>query len=255
MNYRKSPLTWLGGKSLLADTIISYFPDHTCYVEVFCGGASVLFRKDSSKVEVINDINSHLVNFFDVVRTAKYELIAELQYNLLSRELFYRFLSKLDDPELPAVRKAAYFFYILKLSFGGQGKHWGVSTTSPARLNLERVEEIITAAHERVRRVTIENRDFREILRIYDRAHTLFYLDPPYRVASSRAYGAWLTDEDYQEMRDILRGIKGKFILSINDDPWIRELFSEFRIEEVETTYSVAKDKSKRVKELLILNF
>jgi DNA adenine methylase len=252
----KPPIGWLGGKSLLRKRIIEEFPDHSCYVEVFGGAGWVLFGKSSIKSEILNDLNKDLMNFWNVVKFAKEELIRDLQFDLVSRDTFRNYHSRLNSSEkLGNVERAKLFFYLLKTSFGGQMKSFGTSTTSKPKLNLKDLDNILAAARERLMHVTIENLDFKEVIRRYDRPYVLFYLDPPYRVKTSKAYSHLLNDQDYIDLRDILLEISGKFVLSINDDPFIRELFSCFRIKEVVTRYSLAKTNSKKMTELLIMNY
>lgn len=252
---KNSPISWLGGKRLLRKLIISKFPEHQCYVEVFGGGAWVLFGKDPSKVEVLNDIDGELINFYQVVKCCPHELLLELQWDLVSREMFKKY--KTDDNEdiKSYVKKAKRFYYIIKASFGGSGNHFGVGTTTKPKLNLQEVDQIILSAHERLKRVIIENLDYKDLIERYDRDYTLFYLDPPYRTASSKTYYSYFKDEDYIRLNEVLRGIKGRFILSLNDEIFTRELFKGFNIERVKTTYSIMKNAAKKVNELLIMNF
>ena len=257
-----SPVSWLGGKRLLRKKITALFPEHRCFVEAFAGGAWVSFYKAPSKVEVINDRDDELINFYNVVKVCPQELVAALQYDLVSRCMFEQYRIDLDqsrhanpEKQLSNVERATRFYYTLKASFGSQRQHFGVTTTSKPKLNLAKVNEIIMKAHVRLAQVIIENRDYRDIIRIYDRPHTLFYLDPPYRCPASKVYFAHMKDSDYKTLKDLLKSIKGKFILSINDDSFIRALFDNFYINDIETVYSTNKSSSKRVNELLISNF
>jgi DNA adenine methylase len=253
---QNSPISWLGGKRLLRKTIISKFPGHKCYVEVFGGGAWVLFGKDPSKVEVLNDIDGELINFYHVVKCCPHELLLELQWDLVSREMFKKYIDDSGEDDVKSyVKRAKNFYYIIKASFGGSGKHFGVMTTSKPKLNLQEVDHIIFSAHDRLKRVIIENLDCKDLIERHDREFTLFYLDPPYRTASSKSYHSYFKDEDYIRLNEVLRGINGLFIMSLNDDKFIRELFKGFRFEEVETRYSIMAKGSSKVKELLIMNY
>ena len=257
----RSLLSWLGGKSLLKELILSMFPeDHKCFVEAFAGGASVYFAKQPSKVEVLNDVNKDLINFYTVVRDKYGQLIDSLRWELCSRKQFERYFRDLQNPEmretLTDVELAKRFFYIIKLSFAGQGKSFGYGTTTKPKLNLGEIENIINKAHERLERTYIECLDYFNIIERYDREHTLFYLDPPYRTPSARVYAQFFRDSDFIELRDRLLGIKGKFILSLNKDDFIKDLFMpHFRVETVKTTYSVQANKVNKVEEYLIMNY
>jgi DNA adenine methylase len=256
--FMNAPIGWLGGKYRLAPRLISMFPPaFKLYAEGFGGGGSVLFTQAPVKgrVEIYNDIDSDLVNFFRVLKHAPGEFLASLQYELISRENFNLFLEKLKSPEsLSNVERAKMFYLVVRLSFAGQRKSFGISATDRL-FNFKGVYDIVNKVYDRLSAVTIENLDFRRFIEIYDRVFTLFYLDPPYRTKSSRAYAQVMTDVDYRDLRDILKGIKGRFMLSINDDGFIRELFKDFRIDEIETSYSVEKGKSKKVSELVIMNY
>ena len=121
------------------------------------------------------------------------------------------------------------------------------------KINLLRLEEELSAVHLRLARVIIEDLPWQEFVTRYDRPQTFFYLDPPYWKAP--VYKHNLELEDYQEMAKILSDIKGKFILSINDLPEMREAFGGFKIKPVTLNYSIAKETSTAGKELLISNF
>jgi len=130
---------------------------------------------------------------------------------------------------------------------------FGYSTVRKPTLNLLQINNIVAAAHKRLIRVTIENLDFRDLIPRYDRPHTLFYLDPPYHDCDYYNYN--FTEDDFLDLERILKSIKGKFILSINDDEFTRELFGDYYIEEVNTIYSTPRTSRPRVTELLIRNF
>lgn len=114
-----SPLGgWKGGKFRLAGQIVARFPPHHCYCEPFCGAAHVFFRKARARVEILNDINADIINFFEVCRDRPLDLIARFKYAVASRKLFetYRDEPAPGDP----VERAFRFVYILKLCFGGR---------------------------------------------------------------------------------------------------------------------------------------
>jgi DNA adenine methylase len=254
--HKKSPLAWLGGKSKLADRIIDRFPDHDCYCEVFAGAAWVLFKKPESKVEIINDINSELVNLYRCVKHHLAELCAQFRWMLVARDEFDRFLQTPADT-LTDIQRAARFYYLAKTSFGAKVRSpsFGIAASGPSRLNLLRVEEDLSEAHLRLSRVFIENKPYSQVIDRYDRPGTLFYVDPPYWGCESD-YGVGIfSRDDFQRLAGQLDGIKGKFVLSLNDRPEVREVFANFNIEAIKTRYSINATKGQQVGEVLITNF
>ena len=148
---KDSPLNWLGGKKYLKKVIIPKIPKHKCYVECMCGAAWIFFAKEPSEVEVINDIDDQLINFFRVVKTVPDALKYELAWDLVSRELFQQYRQELVDyPDLDSVRKAKNFYYVLKCSFGGMRQTFGYGKTRKPSLNFKRVDRIIHDVYERL---------------------------------------------------------------------------------------------------------
>lgn len=146
----KPIIPWMGGKRRLAKQIMPLFPDHTCYVEPFCGGAAVFFLKQPSAVEVINDWNGELVNLYRVVKHHLEEFIRQFKWALTSRQIF-EWLKETPVEVLTDIQRAARFFYIQKNAFGGRADNptFGTSAMSPPRMNLNRIEEDLSMAHRR----------------------------------------------------------------------------------------------------------
>jgi DNA adenine methylase len=230
-------IPWMGGKRRLADRLIPQFPPHTCYCEVFAGGAALYFLRPPAEVEVINDINGDLVNLYRVVKNHLEEFVRQFKYSLSSREIF-KWLQDTPSETLTDIQRAARFFYLQQHCFGGKvsGQNWGTATTAPA-VNLLRLEENLSAAHLRLSNAFIENLDWQECIERYDRPHTFFYLDPPYW--ETAGYGNAFGFEQYERMAELLRRIKGKAIISINDHPDIRRVFDGFQLETAEIQYTV----------------
>ena len=153
---------WLGGKSRLAKQIIDTIPIHTCYVELFCGAAWVLFKKPESKVEVINDFSRDVSNLYRVLQHHLEEFVKQFKFQLISREEWHR-MNTVPPESLTDIQRAAQFYYLQKLSFGGKvnGRSFGTVTTTKPRLNLLHVEEELSEAHLRLARVVVENRPSR----------------------------------------------------------------------------------------------
>lgn len=252
----KSPIAWVGGKSQLTSTIIPLIPEHTCYVEVFAGGAWVLFRKPESKAEIINDINLDLVTLYRVLQNHKRAFVDYFENWLVSRADFER-LRGIDPATLTDIQRAARFFYLVKTSFGAKTVKptFGVARTAKPRLNLLTLDADLEAVHQRLARVYIENRPYADLIRLHDTAKTFFYLDPPYWDCEDDYGKGVFGKADFERLRNELAGCQAKWLVSINDVQQIRALFKGFNIREVQTTYSLSATQLKPVTELLISNY
>jgi DNA adenine methylase len=238
----------------LAAEIIALFPEHTTYVEAFAGGAQVLFRKEPSKVEVLNDLDYEVVNLFRVCQSHYEELVRYLRFTIVSRTWF-ALLRATDPATLTDIQRAARFMYLQKNAFGGlivkQNFHYGV--TQPSNFNPARIPEIIEAAHRRLARVQIESLPYEQVLEKYDRPSTLHFLDPPYW--NRKWYKFNFKEDDFVALAQRLRGLKGKFVLTLDDHPSVRAIFSDFQIKRTEIFYSSQQKAGARYGELFILNF
>lgn len=252
-----APFPWMGGKSRLRAEIVRRVREAggRCYVETCGGAASVLLGMEPMPVEVYNDINGELVNFFRVVKSQHKAFVQAFEWLLVSRKSFYEFRAQ-DTETLGEIERAVRFFYIIKSCFGGKwsGATFGYSRTSKPGLNLENLYETITAVHKRLRRVYIEEGTAREVVRRYDGADTVFFVDPPYFGTTGYGKGRGI---DYGELRTTLGSVKGKFLLTINDCAEMREMWRGFRIEEVEVPYSVGRSvkSRRRFGELIVRNY
>lgn len=241
----------MGGKRRLADLLIPRFPPHKCYVEVFAGGAAIYFLRPPAEVEVINDVNGDLISLYRVVKAHPEEFMRQFKWALSSREMF-KWLQATPSETLTDVQRAARFYYLQHHCFGGkvEGQTWGTATTAPP-VNLLRIEEQLSAAHLRLASTYIERLDWRECVERYDRPHSFFYLDPPYW--ETAGYGVPFPFEQYELMAEVMRKLKGKAILSINDHPDIRRAFAGFHMETLEINYTVGGgDKQAPRRELVI---
>lgn len=232
-------IPWIGGKRRLADQLIPRFPRHECYVEVFAGGAALYFMRPPAHAEIINDVNGELVNLYRVVKVHPEEFVRQFRWALSSRAMF-EWQQKTPPETLTDIQRAARFFYLQQLCFGGkvEGQTFGTSTTSPPGLNLWRIEETLSAAHLRLAATCIEQLDWRDCIDRYDRGHTFFYLDPPY--LETEGYGVPFPLGEYGALADRMRVLKGKAILSVNDHPETRRIFDGFHVETVDIEYTLS---------------
>jgi DNA adenine methylase len=260
-----SPFKWIGGKSRLRKYIVPLIPPHTCYVEPFAGAAWVLFAKPPSKVEVLNDIDQELINFFRVVKAKPEDLIASFEWELASRAEFER-LAALEPSELTDIQRAHRFYYLIMAGWGGELDYprFQTSITDGGHGNrligaLKYLRKRIEPVHERLRTVIIENLDWTKCIDRYDRPTTVMYIDPPYpRNKCNYAHNmrSW---DDHWILADRLRTTKCKWILSSYNVPEVHNLYKGFNITPVQSFSGmrVKKNSSERVlnKEVLITNF
>ena len=224
---------------------------------MFAGGASVFFAKEPSRAEVINDLDRDLVTLYRVIKHHPEELYRQYKFSLVSRAEFDR-EQQVNPDTLTDVQRAGRYLFLQKCAFGGHvtGQTFGVSTTGKPSFNLLTLESAIEEAWRRLINVTIECKDFRDLILRYDRPHTLFFLDPPYW--NIPGYKFEFTEQDFIDLRNLLSCIKGKFLMTINDTPRVREIFMDFSIQEVTLKYSMSTTANSRAKqrtELLISNY
>lgn len=253
----KSPLSgWLGGKWQLSRQIVPLIPEHECYVEPFAGAAWVLFRKPFSTVEVLNDLNREIVTLYRVLQYHLEEFIRYFKWVLVSRDEFERWL-RVEPDTLTDIQRATRFYYLQKCCFGGRivKPSFGTATTRPPRLNLLRIEEELSAAHLRLARVYVENLSYSQVIDRYDRPATFFYLDPPYWGCEDYYGKTLFSRDDFTRLAQQLQQVQGRFILSLNDVPEVRTLFSSFNLLPMTCRYSCATGDRPQGRELLILNF
>lgn len=250
---------WLGGKRALARRIIKEILriPHKCYAEPFIGMGGVFMRRPQrAAAEVINDASDDVVNLFRIVQRHPSALADELAGKVMSRVEFER-LAKLEPDTLTDIERAARFLYLQYAGFGGKaiGRTFGVDPGSPARFQSGRVMQLLRRVHKRLESVVIEHLDAGAFLTRYDRPYTLFYLDPPY-IGCEDDYGAELFSAvDHRRIADHLAGLQGAFVLSINDCDLARKLFGQWRLIEVELSYTINPEAAGvRRRELIVTN-
>lgn len=224
----KPAFAWPGGKSWAVKHIVPRITPHTCYCEPFAGGLAILLAKEPSKIEVINDINSDLVNFYRCVRFHLDELIKEIQWVLSSRQ---EFTEMKKQPGLTDIQRAARWFRTISMSFGADGDSYGVQRKSGGAVNKSRhsLMEKIDALNSRLDRVNVEHLDWERCIGLYDSKDTFFFVDPPYLGGKIKNYAAWSAD-DLRKLEGVLKDVKAKWILTMNDHPVTRGIFSQFKI-------------------------
>ena len=247
---------YIGGKRNLAERLVEVIEDieHTTYAECFMGMGGVFFRRRRKpRVEVINDISRDVANLFRILNRHYPQLMDTLKFQVTSRADFDRLL-RVDPDTLTDLERAARFLYLQRLAFGGKvsGRNFGVSPH--VRFDLNRLGPMLEEVHDRLSDVSIECLHWADFIPRYDGADTLFYLDPPYWDCETDYGKGVFGKADFDRMAQVLGGIEGKFLLSINDAPEIRRIFHAFRFTEVEVVYSIAEAGAQKVRELIFTN-
>jgi DNA adenine methylase len=252
----------MGGKRQLAPQIIQLLPSCHAYVEVFGGSGAVLLNKPPSPVEIFNDIDGALVNLFMTVRDHPAEFIRAVRSLPYSRTLRDTWRRLFYQGRWPADRfeRAVRYYYLLRSSFFGhidKGWRFALKTDEASRLYncVGEVEQIA----QRLAHIHIDHRDFRSCIKTYDRPDTTMYCDPPYYHATPYRKGIPpFTEECHQDLAKILAKVHGKWLLTYNDHPRIRELYKGFKISEVVTrlnTDKLATANRRPFRQLIIRNY
>ena len=255
--FSRNLFPWIGSKRRLAKEIIARLPAHECYCEPFAGSAAVFFRKPPSGVETWNDVCGDIVNFFRVIQRHLPEFLRMFEYSIVARQEFYR--QRATPPEvLTDIERAARFYYLQKCGFGGRyiGQSFGATTEKyRSYLQRDKMRQDLTAACARLENVYIENLPWQECLARYDRAYTLFFMDPPY--FQQTGYGMEFGAEEYTQLAHAMRTMQGKAALTINDCDEMRAVFDGLHVTELRSQYSICRNREGKARctELLITNY
>lgn len=284
----KTPVSRVGNKTAILHILYALFPPkYGRFIDVFGGSGSVLLgNPEICPFEVYNDFDRNLANLFRCMKERTMAVIRELGFcHLNSREDFIavrRFFEneQFDDKYLSEelrltqimfpppeakeltemrkritldydVRRAAMFLKLLRFSYSSSGKSYA---SQP--FDIRKLFGLISQLQDRMANVVVENQDFETLIKHYDRPDAFFYLDPPY-FSTEDMYEVGFEWDDHVRLRDTLKNIKGKFLLSYNDCDEIRELYNGFSMFDFSRTHSMAQryEAGKEFKELLIGNY
>lgn len=268
-------LKYNGGKFRLRKWILSHFPEqssYNTYVELSSGAASVLLSKNPSKVEILNDLDGNITNFFNVLRTVPKELIRRIQYTPYSEQVLNTCLESIEG-ELNPIERAYKYYCICWMSirandirkssvnFRARGNRVGEGGHNPVNL-FSRIRHLYQIS-KRLKNVLILQRDALSLIAPFDSDNTLFYLDLPY-LSETRSAKKLYTLEfgsefQHKPILEALSRIKGKAIISHYNHPLYDEILSGWRKETIQTLSNrMAKcysgDEKKRT-EVLYMNF
>lgn len=266
----RSPFKWAGGKSRLRNKLIQMLPPHDCYVEVFGGAGWVLFGKQQSDVEIFNDIDGEVVNFFRVVKQRPEKLIESFEWELVSRAEFER-LRDLSTEHLSDVQRAHRFYYLIMAAWGGElgTPRFQTSVTDGGHGNrligaLKGLSDRIMPVHRRLQTVIIEQLTWQECIARYDRPYeekgVVMYLDPPYPNNKVNYQHNMRELEEHEQLVDVLRNLKARFILTSYDLLEVRELFNDeifhiTTVEEYAAGMPTNGDERSRNREIIVTNY
>ncbi len=255
-----SPFGWPGGKRALTATLLSLLPKHEIYIEVFAGSAKLLFAKEPSQLEIMNDVNGEVTNFFRVCKHRSSELAECIELDCIHAGRF----RELKAMPIPAceLERAQRFAYLTWYSFSSKGEHFASGSAKSGNRkpsSLGRVRDLLAATAARLDRVLIEQKACAEMLERYDNSRSFFYHAPPYVDFQPNGRYQPLPIERRAILFETLAKIQGKFLLSFDDHPEIRARARKhnFHVKPVSVYYSMASHASKRSKasELLIANY
>jgi DNA adenine methylase len=258
----KPPLTYYGGKQKLSHLILSLIPEHTFYCEPFFGGGAVFFAKNSSELEVINDSNGDLINFYAVVKNNYKRLAREIKATLHSRDHHMAAKMVLGYPHLFDHVKRAWAIWVL----ANEGyasrldSSWGYDrkrNTSAKRLHFKR-EDFTKEYAKRLEKTEIESNDALKVIQSRDSKLSFFYCDPPYFNSGMGHYREY-SKQDFENLLKLLSTIKGKFLLSSYPSDLLNKYIrkNKWQTKEIEMPLAVnARYKTgKRKTEVLTANY
>ena len=227
---RLALIHYMGGDYFILSKLLKMIPPHRVYVEVFGGGATLLLNKPPTRVEVYNDLDNNLTNLFRVVRDRLDEFLKKCEWLLYSRSTFYEYLKNIDAARDDVERAVMYYYVIRSSLFGLFGGSFAVSRFKNQALEFFNALDDLKKIHERLKNVTIENLDFRDVIRRYDSDKTFFYCDPPHLYLGTEArdyYVVKFSNNDFMELLRLLENIKGKFLLKNVFIPFLVEWADE----------------------------
>jgi DNA adenine methylase len=244
----KPILRWPGGKHRHLKILLPLIRPHACYIEAFAGGLALFLAKERSALEVINDQNDTLVALYRNAQWHAEELIAEIQWALNARRNFVDFRR---EQGLTEIQRCARWLICNRISYGGKGENFGLQGARSSRENLMLA---IRALRERLDRTIIENLPYEKCVLHYDKPDSFFFFDPPYLRAKPGVYDGW-TVEQMRGLRKVIDGLKGSFVLTVDDSPETREIFAGLKIKASAVRNTLAANSAEKqtmMKELFI---
>jgi DNA adenine methylase len=257
-----SPIKWVGGKKKLRKEIVALIPAHSCYVEVFGGAGWILFAKKPSDVEIWNDIDSELVNFYRVIKKTPEVFLNTFDLTLVSREIFEDFRSA-DPAKMTELERAHRFYYLIMAGWGGELHLPRIQTSIKDgghgnRLigAIKHLRQKIDPIHKRLQTVIVEHLDWKQCVERYDREGVFMYLDPPYPDNNCNYRHNMRSIEEHQELIEWMSQAKCKWLLTNYDRPEVHELYGAFNIRKVDFASGMdSEGGQRRNREIIVTNY
>ena len=262
----KTPIAYYGGKQTLCKHIIPMIPKHKIYIEPFFGGGAVFFAKKPSAVEIINDLNGEVINFFEVLKNKFEELDEEIKFTIHSKDLYKKSYEIYKRPnEYTEVERAWAFWFQTQgtmLNSPGNGLSYGINfkdNCNQMRTHYNKREKFRKEYSGRLKNTYIENKEALEVLKNRNYIDGFYFIDIPYPGADQGHYENMFSSEDLKELLEVLVGCKGKFILTTYITDEVQEFVEKngWKTKIVKRLIaSSLKSKNKRVQEeYLIYNY
>ena len=260
MTKLKTPISYYGGKQTMLKHIIPLIPKHTLYTEAFAGGLAVLFAKEPSDIEVINDLNGELINFYKVCHTKFDELKTELLITLHSRDLHRYATFIYNHPwHFNEVKRAWAVWVLSKMSFAskldGAFGYDKAKNTMPKKIDYA-IQNFDDKIYERLRRATIEHADALKIIKSRDTKNAFHFVDPPY-IGSDLGHYKGYTEYDFEQLLKLLSSIEGKFMLTMFPHDLLEKYIkkNKWNVKVIERTISASKVKRRKQEEWITMNY
>lgn len=256
----KTPITYYGGKQTMLKHILPLIPSHNLYTESFCGGAAVLFAKHPVEAEVINDIDMNLTTFYWTAQMYYPELKAEISKTLHSRDMHAHAAHILQYPQFfTSPQRAWAVWAACKMGFaskmdGSFGYDFGGGMPKKIKNAKDEFTEQIC---KRLEKVTIENRNALDVISTYDNLDTFHFVDPPYVNSDCGHYEGRFSENNLEELLELLCLVKGKFMLTMFPISIIEEyaIRQGWTIHSFERTISASKTSRRKQEEWIVCNY
>jgi len=255
----KTPITYYGGKQHMLQHILPLIPEHHIYTEAFFGGGAVFFGKEPVPVEIINDMNGEVINFYRVLQMDFWKLNQMIQATLHSRELYYDAQIVYNSPHLFDSIKRAWAFWILtNQGFSSKIGSWGYDKQGASmvkRLTTKK-EDMLIAMRTRLEYVAIECNDALKVIESRDDPQAFHYVDPPY-IGSNMGHYSGYTRDNYSALLSLLSRVQGKFLQSSYWSDLLEEAVrvNNWHVQTFDKPVSVGTKKQKRKVEVLVANY